>query len=232
MSTRTRTASALALAALTPALAVSLATPASAATKDACTGVSHPCAISSTADVDGDGKRDSVGITWKEGTDGKAGTSTVRLLTAKGKLYTNTGTKHAKGDPWWGAAKINRRAGHELVLQDVAEKDAATFRVVTFKDGKLRTQQAPGGYYRWAINTDNFFQGYWRKVDGEGRIRLTHQQAGKHSSGKWALNSRTYSPRWDDSWARVSANREWLTDPSTGHDDLNIPYLQKYFCDC
>lgn len=232
MTTRTRMTSTLALAALTPALAVGLASPASAAAKDACTGVSHPCAIGSTADMDGDGKRDSVGYTWKDGTSGKPGTSTVRLLTAKGRLYTSTGTMHQKGDPWWGAAKINRRAGNEAVLLDISEKNAATFRVVTFRDGKLRTQRAPRGLYRWSINTKDHHKGFWRSDDGKGKVRLTDKEATRRTSGKWTLETRVYSPRWDDSWASVSSKRTSVNSPGKNVDDLNIPYLQRYFCDC
>lgn len=225
-----RTSATLTLAVLTPALGLSLAAPAQAAAPTACTGVTA-CTVVSRADVDGDGRRDSVGISWSTGSDG-ADRSTVRVLTADGeRLSTTTADSHWRGaNPWWGAAAINRRAGHELVVGDDMGNHGASFRVITYRSGALTTQLAPGGEYRWTIDSSNYANaGYWRTASTNGTIRLTRKVSSLEGE-LWTLSTRTYSPTWSDGWTKVSGSTIATTDiRKVKVGGWHVPYLDSYY---
>ena len=136
-----------------PALAASVAlggltvaTPAHAA--NACSGLSG-CKVVSRADVDGDGRADQVGVRIK--TSGGTTKNTVRVRTAKGRLMSSQVTVQPWAKSWHGAARIDGRAGYELVIPTNGQTEYLTYRVLTYRSGRLVTVKSPEKAWTWDI---------------------------------------------------------------------------------
>lgn len=101
-------------------------------------------------DVDGDGRKDTVKVTPLSATRYKVTVTTVKKRTAS---LTITSTIKADWgmDPYWGAAKLDKVKGHELLLA-TGGGDGWTTTVVTWRNNKLVRQAAPkarSSKYAW-----------------------------------------------------------------------------------
>lgn len=211
---------ALASAAATALLATGLAAApaASAGTTGACTGVSS-CVVMGTADVDGDGRSDEVGVVndYVDGVryDRTRGDSTIRVRTATGRTLTTRTT----GITWYGSnayfdnAPIDGRKGAEIIVgtkhgpllgdtrygERPGRMNWTEFRVITYRDGRLTTLLSPtgdstSGQYRWRMYGDYPSVGFSR-VLSSGRTYVIRSRSNiSYSTGDLYLTRTTY--RW------------------------------------
>lgn len=193
-------------AAFVAALAIGgLAAPNAAAATTVCSGVTG-CKVVSRADVDGDGRRDQVGIVNKSSSSGKR-SSTVRVRTAKGRTMKTTTKGWWYSNPWHGAAKIDGHPGSELVVVANTGAHVQFFRVITYRKGRLVTLKAPGKRQTWRIDSSYSFNFGWYRSTSKGKIYMTSKDAVRnvYSSGH-DLRIKKYQWR-KGAWVRVSASR-------------------------
>lgn len=106
-----------------------------------------------SVDVDGDGALDEV-VVEQNGAD----TFVVNVVTAAGAddvvQFTSTIDDDWGIEPWYGAARLDRVKGHELLLLTWGG-DGVAFRVLTWRHGGLVWQKAPksriGTAYEWYL---------------------------------------------------------------------------------
>lgn len=218
MKHRIRTTTALTFATALLGGASAAASPTS--TPDACEGVSG-CTVVSTADIDGDGAADSVGLKlW--GTTDEGQKITTRVATADGealKTFTDTSrTISTVDDHFRGAAAIDGEDGDELVLMTDLGAHTAYYQVLTYRDGALTELKDPRDRSRWmtdgSISTDFSYQ---RTVTADGRPKLVSREAiDEDQDGDFTL--KTYSNGWKDGdWVRFSATTRTDVSPSVAH---------------
>lgn len=108
------------------------------------------------ADVDGDGRSDTVRI-YNAGKKGEHIQWKVKVTTATGKVSSVTFASPGFGEeaPWSGWAKIDGSKGAELLLNGYTD-DFTTYTVLTWRSGKLRIERSPAypgsakHYIAWA----------------------------------------------------------------------------------
>lgn len=221
-----RLAAALACGAVV--VAGSSASPAAAA--NGCTGVSK-CKVVSTADVDGDGRSDSVGLVQSGIGDGRLGRVQVRVRTAKGRVMTTSHDARWYGtSTWHGAARFDGRAGYELVLGSDVGAHAMFFRVIAYRNGQLTTLKAPGGAYRWAIDSAALYGAGWtRKVSSSGAVVMISTYPHQVYDHGWVIESTRY--RWSNgAWARTSSDIQVMASDRAAYDAMGwrVPYLKRF----
>lgn len=143
------------LAAGVVAAAVALplgAAPAGAATTAApkpCVGTG--CSVVSRADVDGDGRPDTVSVTRQK----KGASHTLRVVTARGAVSSVT-----VATPWLsesapafrGAVTLDGVRGAELVLLTETGAHTSYHRVYTWRGGRLVAEKDPMGSTQWVTD--------------------------------------------------------------------------------
>ncbi|MCE1175419.1 MAG: hypothetical protein LWW77_12570 [Propionibacteriales bacterium] len=95
------------------------------------------------ADVDGDGRSDTVRI-YKVGMKDEHVIWKVKVTTAKGKVssVTYTSPGFAPDAPWEGWAKLDGSKGAEVLLNGYTD-DFYTYTVLNWRSGKLRVEKSP-----------------------------------------------------------------------------------------
>ncbi len=122
-------------------------------------------------DVDGDGHADEVTIE-QNGPD----TFVVNVVTHAGqddvKQVTSTIDDDWGVEPWYGAARLDRVPGHELLLL-TSGGDGAMFRVLTWRSGALVSERAPKtlmkGSYDWYLADLGWARFGYRFSSSDGR---------------------------------------------------------------
>lgn len=228
MRTITTTFTAAATGALV--LAGTAAGTATAASSSACTGVSG-CTVVSRADVDGDGRADSVGTTQTKRTDG-TGTTTVRVRTASGtRMSTTTELERPVDKPFYGAARIDGAPGYELVVNTGPGAHTGWFRVITYRDGRLTTLRDPNGAYRWTVDAASWIgKGYRRTTTSTGALKMMACTAlDTEHDGTFRLQTTAVTWR-NGGWSRLGRTTRTV-GPSTAYRyaDWSVPYLEKYY---
>jgi hypothetical protein len=165
------------------ALAAVPQVPANAATRSVCTGVKG-CKVVASADIDGDGRSDQVGVASRGITKAGGGTIKVRVKTAKGKVLQTTGSQALWGyQPFHGVASIDGERGKEIVVGDSVGAHTLQWRIVTYRNGKLVSLKPPPGTWilrpsRWTTDgSATTHIGWSRKVSSKGKISLVHKTA-------------------------------------------------------
>lgn len=225
---RTTTAALGALAAL--ATLATTAGPASATSGTACTGVSG-CTIVSRVDVDGDGARDSVGLTTTWRSDG-TGTATVRVLTARGaRLSTATRVDRRLDDVYHGSARIDGAPGYEMVIQTDMGAHTPWFRAITYRDGRLTTLVDPHGAYRWTVDSAVWVgKGYRRTTTSTGALKMVSYVAlDNNHDGRYQLTTKAVGWR-EGRWVHMSKSTRTVgAKEAYRYADWYVPYLPKAF---
>lgn len=227
MSIRHRLATVLATASLFVVPAMTSA-PAHAAT-GVCSGQRY-CTVKNYIDVDGDGRRDQVGLVDWVYSDGSEGGAQVRVRTAKGKLLTTSHKTWWNGDgTWHGAAKIDGRAGYELVLATDMGAHMLGYRVVTYRDGRLVTLKAPGNQYTWWIDSSYSFNRGWYRSVKAGKAYLTSKSAVRNESYGHDLRVNRYVWR-NGRWVSLSSTRTRHASDraSMTIGGWHVPYLKRF----
>lgn len=217
--TRAAVAAAVALAGLT------VPGPASAAS--ACTGLSG-CKIVSRADVDGDGRADQIGVRIK--TSGGTARNTVRVRTAKGRLMSSQVTVQPWAKAWHGAARIDGRAGYELVIPRNGQSEYHSYSVLTYRDGRLTALKSPTKAWTWDIVVEYFGATGWSRSTKNGQTFVTRKTAWRvGETNRFDLRTTTY--RWNNgAWSRpvsTTRNKRASEKAAYGTFGWNIPYLKR-----
>lgn len=179
-----------------------------------CTG-SAGCSRIADVDVDGDGRADQVGIASRNRQDG--GTITVRVRTANGLNIQTTG-RHVRwfGQPYFGSAQLDGEQGAEIFVGDTMGAHYEQFRVVTFRNGRLVTLQAPPMVWtkqgmraatsRWGVDGSWAFNtGIARRVSDHHVVTVTMTSLERNESGRGHTGHVT-TYRWHAGhWVHVSS---------------------------
>ena len=201
--------------------------PSSASAATACTGLSG-CKIVSRADIDGDGRADQVGVRMK--TSGGTTKSTVRVRTAKGRLMSTQLTVQPWAKSWHGAARIDGRAGYELVVPTNGQSEYLTYRVLTYRDGRLVTLKTPQNAWTWDIVAEFTGLTGWSRSTRDGKVLITRKRAYKvGETRRFDLRTTTY--QWKNgAWSRpVSSTRNTRASQKAADSVFgwSIPYLKR-----
>lgn len=167
-------------------------------------------------DVDGDGTRDSVTLTYL-GSNQFALTAT----TTKGKSSSVTFTSVVNaayapvGDTWYGASAIDGRKGSELIVnrftkRTAADRETVTLGVYTWRSGKLVAEKAPASPWGRVWKTDDSqasdARGYeFFTKSGHRYVDATWLKTGKYTV-PWK-GSVTRSVWRDGNWVKVWTHR-------------------------
>ena len=211
-------------------LGTGFATTVQAATPYACSGVSG-CTVVSTADVDGDGARDSVGLkVWGSAAEGQQ--LTTRVTTADGEvMQTVTQTSRSMdeaADLFRGSAKIDGEDGYEVVVMSDLGAHTAYYRVITYRDGRLTTLKDPRNRYRW-ITDGSVWSGYsyQRTTSSTGALKMVTREA-VDGDRDGDFTQKTFSNTWKQgSWARMSSSTRYNVSATTAKRYYGwvVPYL-------
>ena len=181
---------------------------------DVCAGVTG-CSRVASVDVDGDGSADQVGVASRKLAGG--GSITVRVRTATGHTLQTTGRDvvwFAK--PFHAAAPLDGEPGAEIFVGDTMGANYEQFRVITYREGRLVTLEAPPAAWtkagmsqatpRWGIDGSySFSSGVVRTVSSQGTVTLTMKALERNASGT-GHSGHVTSYRWHDgAWQNVSA---------------------------
>lgn len=176
-----RTARWVAVALVAGAGTIGASAPASAA-PGVCAGVSG-CRVVRSADVDGNGTADQIGVVRKGGSGADQGTVTVRVRTRPGTIVRATRSLTSwTGPAWHGTATLDERAGKELVVGSTQGAHAEFFRVLTLRAGKLVTLPAPGGG-TWAVDGALMDDVGWARGAGDPRGLVRARVAERDGDG-------------------------------------------------
>ncbi len=208
--TRRSASTVVALAVAGAGLAVAPVAPATAAGRGVCEGVSG-CRVVARVDVNGDGRRDAVGIARRGSSSAGNGAVVVRVRTGTYRIVAaRRPLDYWYGSPWHGAASLDGRRGKELVVGHVAGAHTQFFWVLTMRAGRLVTLRAPGGAPDWVVDgAYNVSRGWLRgadqrvgtvvrrTADRNGTSRTFHAVATtfRWTSGGWQRVRRTVHPR-------------------------------------
>lgn len=216
-------------AAVAAAIALSgMAVPTAADASTACTGLSG-CKIVSRADVDGDGRADQVGVRIK--TSGGTTKNTVRVRTAKGRLMSSQVAVQPWAKSWHGAARIDGRAGYELVIPTTGQSEYLTYRVLTYREGRLVTLKTPQNRWSWDVVAEYAGVTGWARSTRDGKVFVTRKIALRvGETSRFDLRATTY--QWKNgAWSRpVSSTRNTRASQKAADSAFgwNISYLKRF----
>lgn len=157
-------------------------------------------------DVDGDGQADTVTVE-QNGAD----TFVVNVVTAAGAddvvQFTSTIDDDWGIEPWYGAAKLDKAKGYELLLL-TSGGDGVMFRVLTWRNGGLVLEEAPKklmkGTYDWYLASLDWARfGYrFSTVDGKRYVRdFELFRDGNHWKGT-IVKSVWKNGSWTKQWSK------------------------------
>lgn len=162
-------------------------------------------------DLDGDGTRDSVTLTYLG-----ADRFSLNATTTKGASSTVSFTSHVDAkwapaeDTWYGASAIDGRKGSELIVNAFTTRTAASrgnvsLRVYTWRSGKLVMAKAPASRWgkTWKVNAS---------LAGEARGYNFFTKSGRRYVDATRMTSGKYTKPWNGYVTRsVWRNGKWAT---------------------
>lgn len=207
----------VAVPALTLAVALTGAWPAPAAGPSVAGGPPAPAALAPDrkvkVDVDGDGRKDTVTITTMTGDRYR-----VTAVTAKGRKSSVTITSTIEVDwgiePYWGAAKLDKVKGYELLLA-TGGGDGYTSVVLTWRANTLTRQPAPkarSSVYAWyALSALDWGRSGYRFSTKEGKRYVKQYTLFRMGTKRW--EGTIVTSRWKSGkWTKTASKRVKLTN--------------------
>lgn len=163
-------------------------------------------------DVDGDGRKDTVKVTQLSNTRYK-----VAVTTAKGRKASRTITSTINQDwglqPYWGAAKLDKVKGYELLLA-TGGGDGYTSNVLTWRSNKLVRQAAPkrrSSTYAWySLGIPDWGRSGYRFYSKNGKRYVEQYTLFKMGTPRW--EGRIVTSRWKaGAWKQTASKKVSLT---------------------
>lgn len=202
---------------LAAGLCAPLATaPASAAPRPAAPATSEPTLVQTKhADVDGDGRRDTITV-YDAGRQTDSSTMEwtiwlVRVTTATGRSSSVTFEipTYQTTKPWYGWAKIDGRRGAELLFETHSD-DGLGLEVLTWSKGKLVREGGPASTAStaepsaWFAPSEGSLFGGYRLFTSHGKRLVNTWRATCPESETGSCVVRTVQSQWHSgSWHRV-----------------------------
>lgn len=155
---------------------------------------------------------------------------TVRVRTASGRtMSTSHGAYWFEEQTWYGAAKMDGRAGYELVVGSSMGAHRLEFRVITYRDGALTTAKAPGGAWRWVVDASfSYNEGWFRTTSAAGTVIMTSKTAYRATESTHSSSVNRYIWR-SGSWVRTSSSQSRVSDKTAwSYGGWHVPYLPVY----
>jgi hypothetical protein len=170
-----------------------------------CAGVAR-CDVRAHVDVNGDGRRDAVGIATRG--HGAHQIVVVRVRTARRQIDSvRYHMPFWEGSPWQGTATLDGRPGREIVVGRTMGAHAQLYRALTWRRHGLTQLDAPGRGGSWWIDAAVWISRGWKRPTNApaGVVRLRHaERIGDYKSPFHGTVS-TY--RWSEgSWDRTRLN--------------------------
>jgi len=185
----------------------------------ACTGLAK-CQVVARSDIDGDKKKDQIGVAITGRANSRNRKIIVRVRTAQGRTLQTTGDKVTWSyAPFHAAAAIDARPGNEIIVGDSMGAHSLSWRIITYRKGALVTLPPPkksGGANRpsrWLTDSAYSFElGWWRSASSTGSVTLTRKDAVRNDSGKGHTGKITVY-RWkSDHWSKRSTRTKHYRD--------------------
>ena len=164
-------------------------------------------------DVDGDGRKDTVKITKVKKHLYKVAVTTAKKRKAS-LLLTSTIATDWQIEPYWGAAKLDKVKGYELLLA-TGGSDGYTTAVLTWRKNKLVRQAAPldrSSTYAWySLAIPDWGLCGYRFYSKAGKRYVEQYQLFKMGTPRW--EGRLTTSVWKSTgWTKVKATKVKLTD--------------------
>lgn len=195
-----------------------------------CEGV-RGCEVVARVDVNGDGRKDGVGLARRGNEDAETASVVVRVKVGSHRIVKKRRPIPGwYGPDWQGSAHVDGKRGRELFVGADAGAHTQWFHVLTWRKGRLTTLKAPTGGKTWMIDGAYWISQGWqhRKGDPAGKIRFREAvriDNSKHFAGR----VRMY--RWsDDGWERKSVKKHPRLPEERAYrwGGFHIPGLPRY----
>lgn len=169
-----------------------------------CAAVSD-CHVVAIRDVDGDGRPDHIG--WHQVSQDVV---QVRVRTADGSLLAHRVGVHFwwGGGAWGGAARVDDRAGVELLVGSMQGAHTPMYTMLTYRAGALVVERSPSPLSsRWQVDAAyGDYLGWWRHRVG-GEVAMTQQIAYRDADGTGFSGRDVTYVRSATGWTRAWTTR-------------------------
>jgi hypothetical protein len=167
------------------------------------------------ADVDGDGRRDTVRI-YDTGAKGSLTIWKVKVTTASGEVSSVQFpiATYVTNKPWYAWAKLDGGKGADLLFETYTEFDALGLEVLTWRGGKLRREAAPVGPSNptpkageWLAWSDSYSPSGYRFYTAKGKRYVNAWEARCDTPGELAslCTVKTVKSVWrSGAWRKVA----------------------------
>ncbi|MGC3955260.1 MAG: hypothetical protein QM804_13610 [Propionicimonas sp.] len=195
-------------AALASGLAMTGALLVPATAQAAAPAAPKPKPVRVKVDVDGDGRKDAVTVTKLSSTRYEIKVTTAKKRTSSIKI-TSTFESDWGANPYWGAAKLDKVKGHELLVA-TGGGDGWTTTVLTWRKNKLVRQAAPkdrSSKYSWyaAALPDWLLSGY-RFYNKSGKRYVEQYTLFKMGTPRW--EGQLTTSKWTSKgWKKVGKTK-------------------------
>jgi len=169
-----------------------------------------------STDVDGDGTRDSVTLTYLGSNQFALSVITTKGRSSSVSFTSVVNPRYAPaGDTWYGASAIDGRTGSELIVNRFTKasaeaRETVTLGVYTWRSGKLVAQKAPASPWGKVWKTDNSQSSDARGYEFFTRSGHRYVDATWLKTGKYTVpwkGTITRSVWRDGKWVKVSTRR-------------------------
>lgn len=164
------------------------------------------CRVVAHADVNGDGRVDSVGLARRGGGPGNRGALIVRVATAPGRVVSvRRPLENWGGTAWQGVATLDGRRGMDIMVGRQMGASAQFYQSVTWRHGDLVFLDAPGPDRLWGIGQSATVIGGWLRGSKDPAGRISSRVATSASDHFPALyRGRVTTYRWSpQGWEKV-----------------------------
>ncbi len=195
-----------------------------------CAGVNR-CRVVAHVDVDGNGTSDAVALARRGKNGGPKGFVYVRVKTASNHIaVARRELPYWYGRAWQGAARLDGRKGHDLVIGHTSGAHTQLFRALTWRAGKLVTLRAPGGESDWVVDgAYRISLGFLRRA-GKPAGTLTRLAAERNGDSATFTGTAT-DYKWSaGAWKRVRrSTNDHLSEKTAGRwGGFRVPGLSRW----
>lgn len=161
------------------------------------------CHVVAVVDMDGDARADQVG--WRQLTEQSV---QIRVARAAGTMLTRTVDVSMwwGGGAWGGAARVDHRAGAELLVGSMQGAHTPMYTMLTYRPGGLVVERSPSPLsHRWQVDAAfGDYMGWWRHTGIAGRTTVTQKIAVRSGSGS-SFSGRNVTYVWSTNrWERTA----------------------------